>query len=338
MPKREPGRRYAHAGADASAFSEEDLGDIFGNMFREAREAEARAPRRGRDEHYSLTVAFLDAVNGATRRLTLPDGRTLEVKIPPGTTEGQVMRLRGQGGQGRNGGPAGDALIEIQVLPHRYFQRDGQDIRLTLPVTLQEAVIGGDVDVPTPRGTVIMRVPPRSDSGTELRLRGRGVPAHDGLEAGNLYAKLNVVLGKPDDALEQFLANWKPEHAGQSPARHEGAAMITIDVLVAQVSGLSRDDLERWISNEWVRPDRQAGGYVFREIDVARVRLIREMRDEMEVNEAALPVVLSLLDQLYDLRRHMRDFHEAFTRAAPEDVRRKVAEHLAGRGEGKGEG
>jgi len=110
--------------------------------------------------------------------------------------------------------------------------------------------------------------------------------------------------------------------------------MITIDVLVAQVSGLSRDDLERWISNEWVRPQRQAGAYVFQEIDVARVRLIREMRDEMEVNEAALPVVLSLLDQLYDLRRHMRDFHEAFTRAAPEDVRRKVAEHLAGRGEG----
>ena len=211
--EREPGRRYAHAGADANAFSEEDLGDIFGNMFREAREADAKAPRRGRDEHYSLAVTFLDAVNGATRRLTLPDGRTLDVKIPPGTTEGQVMRLRGQGGAGRNGGPGGDALIEIQVLPHRYFQRDGQDIRLTLPVTLQEAVVGGDVDVPTPRGTVIMRVPPRSDSGTELRLRGRGVPAHDGLEAGNLYAKLNVVLGKPDDALEQFLANWKPEHA-----------------------------------------------------------------------------------------------------------------------------
>ena len=110
--------------------------------------------------------------------------------------------------------------------------------------------------------------------------------------------------------------------------------MITIDVLVAQVSGLSRNDLERWISNEWVRPDRQPGGYVFREIDVARVRLIREMRDELEVNEAALPVVLSLLDQLYDLRRHMRDFRDAFAREAPEELRRKVAENLAGRGEG----
>jgi chaperone modulatory protein CbpM len=108
--------------------------------------------------------------------------------------------------------------------------------------------------------------------------------------------------------------------------------MITIDVLVAQVSGVTRDDLERWISNQWVRPDREAGGYVFREIDIARVRLIREMRDDMDVNEAALPVVLSLLDQLYDLRRHMRDFHEAFARVAPEEVRRQVAEHLKGSG------
>jgi len=109
--------------------------------------------------------------------------------------------------------------------------------------------------------------------------------------------------------------------------------MIAIDVLVAQVSGLSREDLERWISNEWVRPDRQTGGYVFREIDVARVRLIVEMRDELEVNEAALPVVLSLLDQLYDLRRHMRDLNEAFARVAPEDMRRKVAEFLTRRSE-----
>jgi len=109
--------------------------------------------------------------------------------------------------------------------------------------------------------------------------------------------------------------------------------MIGIDVLVAEVSGLSRDDLERWIVNEWVRPERQAGAYVFREIDVARVKLIREMRDEMEVNEAALPVVLSLLDQLYDLRRKMRDFHEVFARVAPDEVRRQVAEHFAGREE-----
>jgi DnaJ-class molecular chaperone len=160
-----------------------------------------------------LSPTFLDAVNGATRRLTLPDGRTLDVKIPPGTTDGQALRLRGLGGAGRNGGPPGDALIEVHVAAHRYFRRDGQDIRLALPVTLSEAVLGGHIEVPTPGGPVSMRVPPHADGGTELRLRGRGVPAYDGLAAGDLYAKLNVVLGAPDEALEEFLRNWKPKNA-----------------------------------------------------------------------------------------------------------------------------
>jgi DnaJ-class molecular chaperone len=123
-----------------------------------------------------------------------------------------VLRLRGLGAPGRNGAPAGDALIEVHVAEHRHFHRDGQDIRLTLPVTLSEAVIGGPVEVPTPGGPVSMRVPPHADTGTELRLRGRGVPAHDGLAAGDLYAKLNVVLGAPDEALEEFLRNWKPKN------------------------------------------------------------------------------------------------------------------------------
>jgi chaperone modulatory protein CbpM len=105
--------------------------------------------------------------------------------------------------------------------------------------------------------------------------------------------------------------------------------MIGVDVVIAQISGLKRQDLERWISNAWIRPDRSAGGYAFREIDVARARLILEMRDEMEINEDALPVVLSLLDQLYDLRRQMRDLNNAFTQVVPSDVRRELAAHLA---------
>ena len=105
--------------------------------------------------------------------------------------------------------------------------------------------------------------------------------------------------------------------------------MITIEVLVKQMSGLQQRDVERWISNEWVRADRHAGTYVFQAIDVARVRLIRELRDEMEVNEAALPIVLSLLDQLYDMRRRMRELSDALQQAAPDEVRRKLAEHLA---------
>jgi DnaJ-class molecular chaperone len=205
----EAGRRYSRAGE----WNEEEFGDVFGSMFGEGRQAGGATPRRGRDAGYTLSTSFLDAVNGATLRLTLPDGIALDVKVPPGTADGQALRLRGKGDPGRNGGPAGDALIEIRVAPHRYFLRDGQNVRLTLPVTLREAVLGGDVEVPTLRGPVHMRVPARSDDGTELRLKGRGVPAHEGLPAGDLYAKLNVVIGPPDEALEAFLRDWKPEHA-----------------------------------------------------------------------------------------------------------------------------
>jgi DnaJ-class molecular chaperone len=207
----EAGRRYSQAGRQTGGWSDEDLGDIFGSMFGEGGQR-GNIPIPGRDENYTLTTQLLDAINGATRRLTLPDGRTLDVKIPPGTVEGQVLRLRGQGGEGRNGAPRGDAFIAIHIEPHRYFVRDGNDVRLMLPVTLSEAVIGGSVQVPTPRGPVMMRIPPHSDSGTELRLRGRGVPEHHGKSAGDLYATLRVIIGTQDKSLQEFLTGWKPEN------------------------------------------------------------------------------------------------------------------------------
>ncbi len=208
----DPGRRYG--GGRPEEWNAADFDDLFGTVFEQARTSGGGRPSRGRDEHYTLPVAFLDAVNGATRRLTLPDGKVLEVKIPAGSVAGRTLRLRGQAGPGRNGGPAGDALIEIQVEPHPFFVRDAQDIRLVLPVTLSEAVLGGPIEVPTPRGIVRMKVPPHSDSGTELRLRGRGVPSAGGSPAGDLRATLRIVLGAtPDPALDAFLTDWKPAHA-----------------------------------------------------------------------------------------------------------------------------
>lgn len=206
----EPGFRYAYSGGGQD-FEGEGFEDIFSTIFQNQRGGGTR-PARGRDAHYALTADFLDAVNGASKRLTLPDGQVLDVKIPAGTENGDVLRLRGRGQPGRNNGPAGDALIEISVAPHRFFTREGQDIRLTLPVTIQEAVLGGKVTVPTPGGHVAMTLKPHSDSGAELRLKGRGVPAHGKHPAGDLYVRLQVMIGPVDEQLENFLREWKPGH------------------------------------------------------------------------------------------------------------------------------
>jgi DnaJ-class molecular chaperone len=207
----EAGQRYSRESEPFGGWSDEGFADMFGSVFRGARNRGAEARARGADEHYSLETDFLSAVNGATRRLTLPDGRALNAKIPPGTLDGQVLRLRGQGGEGWNGGAAGDALIEIHVAPHAFFSRVGQNIRLDLPVTVAEAVLGGLVETPTPGGPVRVKVPPHSDTGSELRLRGRGVPKHGAQAAGDLLATLRVRLGPPDPALDAFMKSWTRE-------------------------------------------------------------------------------------------------------------------------------
>jgi DnaJ-class molecular chaperone len=204
------GRRYG-PGAGGEGVDEQDVGDIFAELFRRGGHggmgggARANLRMRGTDARYTLEVEFLDAVNGATRRLALPGGKHLDVRVPPGIDDGQVMRLKGQGGPGLNGGEAGDALIEIHVAAHPFYRRDGDDIRYEVPVTLAEAVLGGKITVPTPSGNVSVAVPRHSDTGAMLRLRGKGVPAHAGRPAGDAYVTLRVVVGEPDPALEEFL-------------------------------------------------------------------------------------------------------------------------------------
>jgi DnaJ-class molecular chaperone len=218
------GERYAHSGASTGfgggGFADEGFEDLFANIFEQR--ARGNAPVRGKDARYVLQAAFLDTVNGATSRLTLPDGQTLDVKIPPGTQEGDVLRLRGRGEPGHQGGPAGDALIEIHITPHRFFRREGQDIFLDLPVSLSEAVLGAKVNMPTPGGPVAMTLKPHADGGAELRLRGRGVPAHGKLPAGDLYVKLRVVIGPTDEKLETFLRTWT--QPGFAPRAEMGGA------------------------------------------------------------------------------------------------------------------
>ena len=208
-----PGARYRQSAGAGPDMSEADLGDLFEDLFAGGQGPRANAPRRGRDAGYMLTIDFLDAVTGATKRLSLPDGKGLDVRIPPGIEDGQTMRLKGQGSPGRQGGLAGDALIEIHVAPHRFFRREGRDVHVELPVTMSEAVLGGRIMVPTPTGPVTMTVPRRSDSGARLRLRGRGVAAHGDQPAGDEFVTLKLVLGEVDDALETFLRGWSEEHS-----------------------------------------------------------------------------------------------------------------------------
>jgi DnaJ-class molecular chaperone len=196
-----------HPYADASGFADfMDPDDAFAELLR--RGQRARANRRGQDLHYSLPIDFVESITGANKRLTLPDGGTLDVKIPPGLVDGQVLRLKGKGAPGAGKGGPGDALIEVEVLPDRRFTREGDDISLEVPISLSEAVLGGQIRVPTPTGAVTMSVPKGSNTGTTLRLKGKGAPRRGGGH-GDEFVKLKVVLPKsPDSELEAFVSNW----------------------------------------------------------------------------------------------------------------------------------
>jgi DnaJ-class molecular chaperone len=189
------------------AGTDDILSEIFG------RSGRSNLRMRGQDAHYRLELDFLDAVNGGRKQLTLPDNLVLDVNIPPGTRDGQVLRLRGKGQLGFGGGPPGDALIEIAVRPHQIFIRKGDDILVELPISLKDAVLGGRAQVPTPSGPVTMTIPKWANTGRVLRLKGRGVPRPDG-SRGDELVTLKVILPElPDPELEKFVAHWQPASA-----------------------------------------------------------------------------------------------------------------------------
>jgi DnaJ-class molecular chaperone len=195
-----------HAYTSDAGFADFDVDDIFSGIF--GRRGRSNLRRRGADVRYRLTLDFLDAVNGATRSVTLPDGSTLDVRIPPGTRDGQTLRLRGKGEPGQGDAPPGDALIEIGVRPHPVFRREGDDIHFEQGVPLREAVLGGRIEVRAPSGSVTMTIPKWSNSGKVLRLKGKGVPRSDGT-AGDAYVKLLIKLpDRPDPELERWVAEW----------------------------------------------------------------------------------------------------------------------------------
>lgn len=192
--------------------------DLFSDLFRHAARGpggrHATAPARGQDTRYRLHVTFEEAAMGCSRTVTLTTGKKVAVKVPPGTEEGRTLRLKGMGGAGMHGGADGDALVDVKIKPHAVFERQGQDVIADIPVSLEEAVLGGKITVPTVDGKVQVTVPEGSNSGTMLRLRGKGIPDEAGTR-GDQFCRLRIVLTDPtDDKLKSFAKKWKPEGPG----------------------------------------------------------------------------------------------------------------------------
>lgn len=216
---------FAQGGADAGGFGGfdgyEDMSDFFSDYLRGRGKAAGGGAQgggfemhaHGADVAYRLEIPFLDAALGGTSRITLPDGQALEVKIPQGIRDGQTIRLRGKGQPGIGKGDPGDALIKIHVADHPQFTRDGEDIRLTLPIGLDEAVLGAKVAVPTISGKVKLSIPKGASSGQVLRLKGKGVKRGKA-PAGDQLVELKIVAPPEIDAdLTACMEQWRKDHA-----------------------------------------------------------------------------------------------------------------------------
>ena len=211
------GGGYRQQGADVEGVN---FDDILGEMFGQRGFGSGGGPNMGRGRGFSpkgadvrarLDIDLEDAIKGASRRITF-DGKSVDVAIPKGAAEGQVLRLRGQGQPGRGAGQAGDALIELHVKPHPLYRVDGADLHMDLPVSVPDAVLGAKVDAPTPDGAVSLTVPKHSNSGATLRLRGRGAIDAGTGRRGDLFARIVVTLPEPPGAeLEHFAEIWRKD-------------------------------------------------------------------------------------------------------------------------------
>ena len=201
--------RGARAGARAGAHAGAHAGAPEGGPFGFGQHG------RGHDVRYRLDVDFLDAAHGVSKRVSMPDGRTLDIAIPKGIQNGQTLRLKGQGmpGDGGDGSQSGDAFVTVSVQPHAFFHRDGDDIRVSVPISLREAVLGAKVKVPTIDGPVTLTVPENASTGDVLRLKGRGI------RSGNQLVTLEIMAPKDGDAeLQQFLRDHPDTGEGVSRA------------------------------------------------------------------------------------------------------------------------
>jgi len=218
------GQRDGRGGFRTETFEGADLGDILGEMFGGGRPGGRGGAgggfggfsQRGADVRARLEIDLVDAIRGGKQRIAFSDGRTIDVTIPKGAQTGQTLRLKGQGSPGRSG--AGDAFIELSIKPHPIYRREDDALVMDLPVSFYDAVLGGKVEAPTPDGPVNVSVPKGANTGTRLRLKGRGLSDARG-QRGDLFARLEVVLPEsPDPALEAFAEEQKAKRP-YSPKR-----------------------------------------------------------------------------------------------------------------------
>ena len=219
----EPVRTYARNGAGAgwangsgsgaNGARETGVTDIFSDLFGGRG---ARGPGfslRGQDVRYTLEVDFMEAVSGVRKRVTMPEGGTLDLTVPEGVADGQVLRLKGKGTPGLRGGENGDALVEIHIRPHAKFKRIGNDILLELPITIDEAVLGGKIEVATVSGRVALQIPKGTSSGRVFRLKGKGVRSATDGSIGDQLVTIRIVMPESvDESLSYFMAEWRHSH------------------------------------------------------------------------------------------------------------------------------
>jgi DnaJ-class molecular chaperone len=222
-PRRDGFRQYASGaarGARAGAragFEDVDVGDIFSDIFGGARYG--RSGRRGGfsvkgpDVRYTLELDFLEAVLGAKKRVTMPEGGVLDLSIPAGVSDGQVLRLKGKGAVGIGTTERGDALVEVRVRPHARFQRSDGDILLEVPITIDEAILGAKIEVPTIAGRVQLTLPKGTNSGRVFRLKGKGIKRAGRPEVGDQLVTVRIVLPDTiDDSLAYFFSEWRQKN------------------------------------------------------------------------------------------------------------------------------
>jgi DnaJ-class molecular chaperone len=192
--------RSARGRSDDYAFS-----DVFTDIF--GADRGSRGAYRGHDIRYTLDIDFNEAIQGAKKRITLPETGVLDLNVPEGVSDGQVLRLKGKGGPGAE---RGDALIEIKVRPHALYKRVGDDIMQEVPITLDEAVLGGKIEVATVAGRVQLTLPKGTNSGQVFRLKGKGVRSNPGGNAGDTLVTIRIVMPPTiDDSLAYFFAEWR---------------------------------------------------------------------------------------------------------------------------------